>query len=528
MTADYVIVGAGTAGCVMAARLSEEPDVSVILIEAGASDKKIEVTMPVGYPKLQKTKRDWQYYTQPQKHLNNRILFQPRGKMIGGTGSMNGMIYIRGNQLDFVEWESLGCKGWSFNDVLPYFLTSEDNLNFDNEFHKRGGLLPVKDNEFVHPLNTAFIKAGKASGFPFNEDFNGNSQEGVGYFQSNILGGKRQSTARAFLYPAMKRKNLRIIKHAEAEKILIKNKKATGVRIRQKNNREDILANREVVICCGAINSPKLLLLSGIGPGHELNALNIKVEENLPGVGKNLEDHIQFFVGNKCTHPISLNSSLKLSNLYQYFFKKKGIMASAICSAGGFFKSNPNQSRPDLQFHFIPGIAGDDINDINAQPKYDGYMLGVTLLRPKSNGTVTLASKLPEDDPLIDPDFFSKEKDMTAMRSGYHKAMDVLSQKAFDEFRGEQVKPQKTLNSGFEITEFIRATTESVYHSTGTCKMGADELAVVNPELQIKNLERLRIVDASVFPTIPSGNINAVIIMVAEKAADLIKKSRRN
>ena len=518
MKYDFIIIGAGTAGCVLAYRLSEDPKNSVLLIEAGPGSNIVEVNMPIGYPKVQKTKRDWQYFTTPQTELNGRSLYQPRGKMIGGTGSMNGMIYIRGHQSDFDEWSESTSEEWNFQNVLPYFKKSEANKTFENHYHSSNGLLPVTSHDEIHPLNEVFIEAARETGFEINDDFNGKVQDGIGYFQSNILNGNRQSTANTFLKQAKERPNLKVLKNSEVSKIVVAEKRATGVFT---NSSDSIIeVGREIILSAGAINSPKLLLLSGVGERNQLERLGIDVKLNRPGVGKNLQDHIQYFVSYSCKGIQTLNTCLTFGNLYKYFVRRKGIMASAIAQAGGFFKTRSELTKPDMQFHFVPGLAGEDIHDLKNQPKIDGYMLGLTLLRPESRGSVHLDPSDPTNKPLIDPGFLKSNKDLDSLVEAFQFAEQLMESDAFGKYRLKRFSPAIKLKDRNELISFIRAGVESVYHSVGTCKMGRDDDSVVDEQLKVHGLENLRIADASIMPTITGGNINAAIIMIAEKAAD--------
>ncbi|MEO1436150.1 MAG: GMC family oxidoreductase N-terminal domain-containing protein [Bacteroidota bacterium] len=517
---DYIVIGAGTAGCVVASRLSEPSNVNVLLLEAGTHDRKIEVKMPVGYPKVQQTKRDWDYRTTPQRHLNNRILHQPRGKMLGGTGSMNGMIYIRGHQADFNDWAKVGNTGWDYESVLPYFKKSEANRDFDNEYHNTNGPMAVGSNHFAHPLNEAFLKAGQEAGFPLNPDFNGANMEGVGYFQATVANGERISSANAFWYPVRKRENLILQLHCEVNQLIVEKGVCKGVQISRKGKTTTIYARKGVICCAGAINSPKILQLSGIGDQQQLEGIGITIKEHLPGVGKNLQDHVQYFAGHQCLLPVSLNTSLKISNLWKYFVSRKGILSASISATGGFVKTHKDLDRPDIQFHFVPGIAGDDIHNLKAQPKYDGYMLGLTLLRPKARGTVCLASKIPQAAPLIEGNFLNNPLDVETLKRAWPIGKRILEADAFFPFRGDWELPKKPFENDQQLEQYIREKTDSVYHSAGTCRMGQDSEAVCDKHLKVHGIRHLWVADASVMPTITAGNINAAVVMIAEKLAD--------
>lgn len=505
MNPDFIIIGAGTAGCVLAARLSENPKANVLLIEAGSSDNRPEVHMPAGYAALQKTKRDWQYYTIPQSGLNGRKLYQPRGKMIGGTGSMNGMIYMRGHRKDYNFWP----EKWSWEACLPWFKGMEANRDFEDSFHGMNGPWTVGFDPWFHPWNKIFIEAGEMAGFPVATDFNQGEPNGVGRFQGTIKNGKRQHTATAFLRPALKRDNLEVWKETEVLELLgVEDGKVKTLKVSQRGKVSNIPVSGRVILTSGSINTPALLLKSGIGSE---SAIGDKPKLELPEIGENLQDHCMFFFCVKSKEKGSLNTALGFKNLWDYYVRRSGIFSGLVSGAGGFFKSDEAFDRPDLQFHFVPGIAGEDIHNINAQPKFDGYMLGITLLRHRKPGNIRMSDRGVE----IDPCFLQDKEDYRAMRYGYERGMEILSQGPFDRIRGAFTKPGSPLQSEAEIEGFIRSTTESVYHTTGTCSMGK----VVDTDLKVHQMENLFIADGSVIPEIPSGNVNTVIAMVAERCA---------
>jgi choline dehydrogenase len=493
------------------------------------------IHMPGGYPKLYHSKDDWNcFWTEPQPHLQNRKIYHPRGKTFGGSSSTNAMAYVRGNAADYDLWASLGNDGWSYKDVLPYFIKSEHNEQFKNSFHGQGGFLNVTlSKNYRTALAEAFVEACQEKGIVRNDDFNGASQEGVGLMQFNIKDAKRWSAAKAFLLPALQRKNLTTITKALVSKVLIENDKAVGVEISTgKNSSQKFFANKEVILSAGAFGSPQLLMLSGIGSKEVLNKFSIEVKKELPGVGQNLQDHLFYAVSSLCTQPISNNHWLPVHRQIQavanYFFFKKGPLTIGPLEANAFVKSSSNQPKPDLQFQFTPTNSGDDyttnIFDLSTYPRIDGYTILPTQVNPLSRGYVSLRSSNPQDAPIIDPNYLSHEVDKNTMIAGGKLAFEILEAHAFSKFRIRTHCPAKT-SSDDEWLYHISKSAECVYHPVGTCKMGRDEMAVVNSKLQVHGIENLRVIDASVMPTLTSGNTNAPTIMIAEKAADLIKRS---
>lgn len=532
MTFDYIIIGAGSAGCVLANRLSENPSNSVLLIEAGGPDKKLEIQVPAAYSKLNRTEVDYGFETEPQKHVLNRKIYLPRGKTLGGSSSTNAMAYVRGNKEDYNDWAKLGNKGWGYDDVLPYFKKSEHNEQHHDEFHGTGGLLNVTyAQHFRTPYAIAFVEACKQWGMNGNNDYNGAIQQGVGFFQFTIKDSKRHSAATAFLKPAMKRKNLTVITFAVTKQILIENDKAVGVEfITGKNNTQIAKAKKEVILSAGSFNSPQILMLSGIGDADELKAKGITCKKNLAGVGKNLQDHLFYAVSMVAKDFEGQNHNLKVWNqikgLTQFFLTKKGPFTVSPLEAVAFWMSDASPNRVDYQFHFAPIHTGRnyeiDMYDTDTYPRNeDGYTILPTLLRPKSRGFVGLHSTNPLDKPLIQPNFLEAEEDRKLLIKAGRDAIEVMQCSAFDIHRKELVSPPDC-SSDDAILLHIQKQMETVYHPIGTCKMGNDEMAVVDDQLRVHGIEGLRVIDASIMPTIVSGNTNAPVYMIAEKGADMI------
>lgn len=531
MKYDYIIIGAGSAGCVLANRLSEDSKTSVLLLEAGGKDTKAELGIPGAYGKLMKTEVDWGFSTVPQQHVNNREIYLPRGKTLGGCSSTNAMAYVRGHKEDFNDWEKLGNKGWGYEGVLPYFIRSEHNEQITNKYHGKGGELNVTfAQNFRTPLADAFVKGCVEKGIQENKDYNGADMEGAGLFQFTIKDVKRHSTATAFLNPVKDRKNLTVITKAYTQKIIIENNKAVGVEYLLGKKTEKVFCNKEVILSAGSFGSPQLLMLSGIGDAEELKKVGVPVVKNLPGVGKNLQDHLFYGVTCLCNQKISLNSYVpalpKLGALVKYLFLKKGPFTISLLEAVAFLKLDKSMDRPNLQFHFAPVQIGNDgktdFYDVTTFPSEDGFAILPTILKPASRGYVALRSAKPTDSLIIQPNFLEKEEDRQVLIKGYYKAKEVLMSDAFKPYRIEMNFPLDD-SSDEKVLEHIKANLETVYHPVGTCKMGNDVLAVVDENLKVIGIEGLRVADASIMPTIVSGNTNAACIMIGEKAADLIK-----
>lgn len=536
MTFDYIIIGAGSAGCVLANRLSADSSTSVLLLEAGGPDKKLEIHVPAAYSKLNHTEVDWGFWTEPQAHVLNRKIYLPRGKTLGGCSSVNAMAYIRGNHQDYDEWAALGNEGWSYQEVLPYFKKSEHNEQFQDAYHGQDGPLNVtKAQRFKTPLADAFVEACKQVGIPENQDFNGEKQGGTGLFQFTIKDVKRCSTAVAFLKPIMNRPNLKVITQALSKQILIENDRAVGVEfITGKNTTEKAYANKEVLLSAGSFQSPQLLMLSGVGDTEELKKQGILAKKHLPGVGKNLQDHLFTGVSSLCSRAISFNHTLKPLNqvgvLLNYFLFKKGPATISPLEANAFLKIADGPDPIDLQFHFAPLHLGNDysvdVYDINTFPHTDGYTTFPTLLKPRSRGYVGLRSANPMDAPLIQPNFLSDEYDAMLLLKGTKKALEVMEAEAFAPYRSAIITPPNR-SSDEAILDHIKRQLETVYHPVSTCKMGNDEMSVVDDELRVHGIEGLRVVDASIMPRIIAGNTNAPTIMIAEKAADMILNGKK-
>jgi choline dehydrogenase len=533
---DYIIIGAGSAGCVLANRLSENPNIKVLVLEAGGPDSNPLIHMPGGYSELFRTKVDWAFWTEPQKHVNGRRIFLPRGKTLGGCSSTNAMAYVRGNKGDYDDWAKMGNEGWSYEEVLPYFKKSEHFHQIDeveSDFHNQGGELHVENGtRFRTPYADAFVEAGTQIGIKHNKDYNGANQNGVMRLQFNIKNGKRHSGVDAFLKPALKRKNIKAITGAHVTRVLIENDTAVGVEYMKGRKTIRIKATSEVIVSAGAFQSPHILMLSGIGDPMELKRHQIECKKELPGVGQNLQDHLFFSVSAISKQQKGTNHYIpqhkRILPLFQYLFSKKGPYTMSPLEAGGFIHlDDPTNSekRADFQFHFAPMHIGRgydyDMYDISTYPTHDGFTILPSLLKPESRGTVSLRSNNPMDVPLIEPNFLEKESDLQQLIKGTKITLEMMGQSAFSPYLKELISPPDT-SSDDALAEHIRNALETIYHPVGTCKMGNDEMSVVDSELRVHGIEGLRVVDASIMPEIVTGNTNAPVYMIAEKAADMI------
>ncbi|ALS35061.1 choline dehydrogenase [Pseudoalteromonas translucida KMM 520] len=522
---DYIIVGAGSAGCVLANRLSADKNTRVLLLETGGSDKSIFIKMPTALSiPMNSDKYAWQFHTQPEPHLDNREMHCPRGKVLGGSSSINGMVYVRGHAKDFDEWQHNGANGWDYQSCLPYFQKAESFYLGENQYRGGKGPLGVNNgNEMKNPLYCTFIKAGIEAGYAHTNDYNASQQEGFGPMHMTVKDGVRSSAAREYLDPVKSRSNLTIVTGALAQRIILEGKKATGIEYKVNGEVKTAVAAKEVILSAGSIGSPHILQLSGIGDSEVLKKAGIEVKHHLPGVGQNLQDHLEFYFQYKCKQPITLNGKLGLISKgligARWLLTRKGLGATNHFESCAFIRSKPGVEWPDLQYHFLPAAMRYD-----GRSAFDGhgFQVHVGHNKPKSRGSVTVASADPEQPPKIVFNYLQHQDDIEGFRACVRLTREIIEQSAFDDYRDEEIQPGKHIQTDEEIDAFVRQTVESAYHPSCSCKMGEDELAVVNSDTQVHGIAGLRVVDSSIFPTIPNGNLNGPTIMVAEKAADII------
>jgi len=517
MQFDYIIIGAGSAGCVLANRLSANPANRVLLLEAGGSDWNPFIHMPAGLSRLVRhAGLNWNYHTTPQAQLHQRRLFWPRGKVLGGSSSINAMCYIRGQAEDYDHWQALGNDGWGYADVLPWFRLAEGNTRSGDAYHGTDGPLGVSDLRHHNPLSDCFIKAGRQCGYALNNDFNGARQSGFGLYQVTQRDGRRSSTATAYLDPVRERDNLNIEIRAQVARVLVAGQRAVAVDYLQRGRRQRAEGG-QILLCGGAINSPQTLMLSGIGPADHLRELGIDVVKDLPGVGGNLQDHLDVCVLRSSSDPITYDQANEMTIGLNYWARHNGIGSSNMAEAGAFIASSKSADlRADVQMHFVPAQLDD--HGRNRLPGH-GYTIHACYLRPDSRGSIRLADTRPDSDPLIDPAYLTDQGDWEMMRECVRLAREIHAAPAFDDYRGHEIFPGKKASDDATIDDFIRAKAETIYHPVGTCKMGRDDMAVVDQHLRVHGIDGLRVVDASIMPTLVSGNTNAPTIMFAEKVA---------
>ena len=523
---DYVIVGAGSAGCVLADRLSADGSRRVLVLEYGGSDRSIFIQMPsaLSIP-MNMPKYNWFYHTEPEPHLDGRRMHTPRGKVLGGSSSINGLVYIRGNPQDFERWAEEGAVGWSYRDVLPYFKRAENREEGGDHYRGSGGKLQTRYGSVSNPLHAAWLAAASQAGYPQSSDINGFQQEGFGRMDMTVGGGRRCSAANAYLRPAMNRSNLKVLTHALATRIVFEGRRVTALEYRHGNVTHRVEINAELILCGGPINSPQLLKLSGVGPAAELRGFGIDVVHDLPGVGENLQDHLEFYFQVACTQPITLYSQMtayrKALIGLRWLLRKDGLGASNHFETGGFIRSRAGERYPDIQFHFLPMAVSYDGSSLARE---HGFQAHVGPMRSASRGWVRLASADPLAKPKVFFNYMSEPDDWVQMRACVRLTREIFAQRAFDPYRGREIQPGEEVQTDAQIDDFIRRRVESAYHPSCSCRMGSvdDPMAVVDPQTRVIGVEALRLVDSSIMPSITNGNLNAPTIMLAEKAADHI------
>jgi choline dehydrogenase len=530
---DFLVIGAGSAGSVVAARLSESGRYKVLLLEAGPADGNPWIHLPMGYSRLFADSRyNWMYDSEPEAGLNGRVMYQPRGKVLGGSSSINGMMYVRGNRKDFDDWAAEGCAGWAYDDVLPYFRKSEDQSRGADKWHGVGGPLKVSDQSFDHELANALVDAAGQAGLKRNADFNGAEQDGFGYYQMNIFRGRRWSTARGYLTPARKRRNLRIVTGAAAQRIVVENGRATGIVFRQGERLLGVSAG-EIVLSAGTIASPQLLMVSGIGPAAHLQDHGIDCICDLPGVGANLQDHTCIQLMFRCTRPITVNDIAnsfvrKIGVGIQYAFTRSGYLAETGIYVGGFARSDAMQDRPDVQMAMAAWSVAERTSAGAKPHPFSGFSFSPEHVNPDARGSITLNSPDPGRKPKIMFNFFQTEYDIRAMTFGIRLVRRISEQPAMQPYIASELQPGKGVQTDAEILDFIRQKGGSDIHGVGTCRMGIGEDAVVDPRLRLRGIEGLRIADASIMPRIVRGNTHAATVMIGEKAADMILEDKQH
>lgn len=518
----YIVVGAGAAGCVVANRLSADRDNSVLLLEAGGPDRNPLIHMPAGFTKLTGPSVNWGYQTVPQPEMNNREMHYPQGRTLGGSTSINAMIYIRGHRLDYDEWRDLGNEGWGYDEVLPYFKKSENNERLANEYHGVGGPLNVAEQVQHNPLTKAFVRAAQEIGIPYSSDLNGAEQDGVSFYQVTQRNVRRESAAAAFIKPVLDRPNLTVLTHAHAIQVLVENGRAVGLKYLHNEQEHIAHAESEVVLSGGAVNSPKLLLLSGIGPADELKSLGIEIVHDLPGVGKNFQDHLDVYIAAETT-PVSYNGEDRwhraILHGIQYLLYKTGPVTACVAEAGCFIRSSDAVRSPDIQIHCLPAYV---VDHGRMRIKGHGVTINTCNLRPKSIGSVRLRSANPLDAPAIDPNFCADPYDWKISIEGFKWGRKLLAAPAFKPFIKNEYLPGNDAQSDEDIKTYIRKWSKNDYHPVGSCKMGHDDMAVVDTQLRVRGLEGLRVIDASIMPRLISGNTQAPSIMIGEKGAAIM------